>query len=265
MVVAFRRHTQLPTDDCLYALQPTIPHMTRSSLHRCLQRHGISRLPEVEGEASSKCKFRTYPIGSSTSTSPKCRPRKASSISSSRSTEPRSSRALGWSTRPIRRPRAFLQALVGVEIVLTENPFRSWATRTGCCADGAPVSGRSAPLSRRSRQIGPSAFEGFENEGLVRLDDSAQRSRLCRGRARGEAMAPAEGRRRMNAAQLRGLGQALAHRRPGQGVEGASAALAAELQQPMRAAPANNLAPRAMRAASAFRPLWLVVRWRAGV
>jgi hypothetical protein len=63
MVVAFRRHTQLPTDDCLYALQPTIPHMTRSSLHRCLQRHGISRLPEVEGEASSKCKFRTYPIG----------------------------------------------------------------------------------------------------------------------------------------------------------------------------------------------------------
>lgn len=32
----------------LYALQPTIPHLTRSSLHRCLQRHGISRLPEVE-------------------------------------------------------------------------------------------------------------------------------------------------------------------------------------------------------------------------
>ena len=38
MVVAFRRHTLLPLDDCLYALQPSIPHLTRSSLHRCLQR-----------------------------------------------------------------------------------------------------------------------------------------------------------------------------------------------------------------------------------
>ncbi|UPG74823.1 hypothetical protein MVG78_21070 (plasmid) [Roseomonas gilardii subsp. gilardii] len=41
VVVAFRRHTLLPPDDCLYALQPSIPHLTRSSLHRCLQRHGI--------------------------------------------------------------------------------------------------------------------------------------------------------------------------------------------------------------------------------
>ena len=49
MVVAFRRHTPLPLDDCLYALQPSIPHLTRSALHRCLQRHGISRLPDVEG------------------------------------------------------------------------------------------------------------------------------------------------------------------------------------------------------------------------
>ena len=37
IVVAFRKHTLLPLDDCLYALQPTIPHLTRSSLHRCLQ------------------------------------------------------------------------------------------------------------------------------------------------------------------------------------------------------------------------------------
>jgi hypothetical protein len=43
----------LPLDDCLYALQPTIAHLTRSSLHRCLQRHEISRLPQVEGEASA--------------------------------------------------------------------------------------------------------------------------------------------------------------------------------------------------------------------
>jgi hypothetical protein len=49
MIVAFRRHTLLPLDDCLYALQPTIPYLTGSSLHRCLQRHGISRLPDMEG------------------------------------------------------------------------------------------------------------------------------------------------------------------------------------------------------------------------
>src|SRR5213083_2019712 len=35
VIVGFRRHTLLPLDDCLYALQPTIPHLTRSSLHRC--------------------------------------------------------------------------------------------------------------------------------------------------------------------------------------------------------------------------------------
>src|SRR3984885_11724828 len=63
VIVAFRKHTLLPLDDCLYALQPTIPHLTRSSLHRCLQRHGISRLPQVEGEASAKRKFKAYPIG----------------------------------------------------------------------------------------------------------------------------------------------------------------------------------------------------------
>ena len=63
IIVAFRRHTLLPLDDCLYALQPTIPHLTRSSLHRCLQRHGISRLPDVEGDKQPKKKFKSYPIG----------------------------------------------------------------------------------------------------------------------------------------------------------------------------------------------------------
>src|SRR5918999_2793345 len=63
VIVAFRRHTLLPLDDCLYALQPTIPHLTRSSLHRCLQRHGISRMPDTEGEQPSRRKFKAYPIG----------------------------------------------------------------------------------------------------------------------------------------------------------------------------------------------------------
>jgi hypothetical protein len=63
VVVAFRRHTLLPLDDCLYALQASIPHLTRSSLHRCLQRHGISQLPKVEGDAPTRNKFKSYPLG----------------------------------------------------------------------------------------------------------------------------------------------------------------------------------------------------------
>lgn len=63
MVVAFRRHTLLPLDDCLYALQPSIPHLTRSSLHRCFQRHGISRLPDMDGDKPKRQKFKRYPIG----------------------------------------------------------------------------------------------------------------------------------------------------------------------------------------------------------
>jgi transposase-like protein len=63
VVVAFRKHTLLPLDDCLYALQATIPRLTRSSLHRCLERHGISRLPEVEGNKPNRKKFERYPIG----------------------------------------------------------------------------------------------------------------------------------------------------------------------------------------------------------
>lgn len=63
MVVAFRQHTLLPLDDCLYALQSAIPHLSRSSLHRCYQRHGISRLPDGEGDTSVKKMFKKYPIG----------------------------------------------------------------------------------------------------------------------------------------------------------------------------------------------------------
>ncbi len=54
-----RKHTLFPLDDCLYALQSSLPNLTRSSLHRCLQRHGISRLPEREGDKAAK----KYPIG----------------------------------------------------------------------------------------------------------------------------------------------------------------------------------------------------------
>ena len=57
-IVNFERHTLLPLDDCLYALQPSIPHLTRSAL----QRQGISRLPDVEGDKPKRQKFKRYPI-----------------------------------------------------------------------------------------------------------------------------------------------------------------------------------------------------------
>jgi hypothetical protein len=56
MVVAVRRHALLllacfcEGGDCLDALQPAIQHLTGSALHRCLRRHGISRLPDIEGD-----------------------------------------------------------------------------------------------------------------------------------------------------------------------------------------------------------------------
>ncbi len=40
-----------------------MPHLARSSLHRCLQRHSISRLPDVEGDKPAKRKFKAYAIG----------------------------------------------------------------------------------------------------------------------------------------------------------------------------------------------------------
>lgn len=63
MVVEFRRRTLLPLDDVLGCLKDTIPKLTRSSLHRCLARHGISRLPDSGEKTSKRGKFAETPIG----------------------------------------------------------------------------------------------------------------------------------------------------------------------------------------------------------
>lgn len=44
------------------APRPT-PRLTRSSLHRCLQRHGISRLPDTDGAKPQRSRFKRHPIG----------------------------------------------------------------------------------------------------------------------------------------------------------------------------------------------------------
>ncbi len=51
MCVGFRKHAMLPLDDCLYALQFKLPHLSRSTLHRLLRRHGVGRLPERPASA----------------------------------------------------------------------------------------------------------------------------------------------------------------------------------------------------------------------
>ena len=58
-----RWHILLPLDDCLSALRPRIPHLTRSGLQRCLKRHGISRLLDVDGDKPKRSMFKAYPIG----------------------------------------------------------------------------------------------------------------------------------------------------------------------------------------------------------
>ena len=64
IAVAFRRHTLLPLDDCLYALKAPIPQLSRSALHRWFQRHGSHRLPlSEEGQSPPKKKFKDYPVG----------------------------------------------------------------------------------------------------------------------------------------------------------------------------------------------------------
>lgn len=48
LVVAFRWLTLLSLDDVLDCLRDSIPRLTRSNLHRCLSRHGLSRLPKPD-------------------------------------------------------------------------------------------------------------------------------------------------------------------------------------------------------------------------
>ena len=65
VIVEIRLKAMLPLDDLYDLLKPLIPVLTRSNLHRCLQRHGVSRLidllpPEEKGGTRS---FKKYTPG----------------------------------------------------------------------------------------------------------------------------------------------------------------------------------------------------------
>ena len=62
-MVEFRRRTLLPLDDVLGCLRDNIPKLTRSRLHRCHERHGISRLPVGPGKSTKRNKFGDTKIG----------------------------------------------------------------------------------------------------------------------------------------------------------------------------------------------------------
>jgi len=71
IIVEFRRRTLLPLDDArrssrndvMECLKDQIPKLTRSALHRCLVRHGISRLPQDEKASSKRQSFKETKIG----------------------------------------------------------------------------------------------------------------------------------------------------------------------------------------------------------
>src|SRR5215203_2187112 len=63
IVVEFRRRTLLPLDDVLGCLRESIPTLSRSALHRCLVRHGISRLPKDPESTSKRGRFAETKIG----------------------------------------------------------------------------------------------------------------------------------------------------------------------------------------------------------
>ena len=61
-ICTVRRHLRLALDDLFIVFKPRIPALTRSNLHRCLQHHGLSRLPKDEASSSTK-PFKQYNIG----------------------------------------------------------------------------------------------------------------------------------------------------------------------------------------------------------
>ena len=109
-----------------------------------------------------------------------------------------------------------------------------------------PLGGFAGPLARCSRQIAAFALEGFEDEGLVRLDDPGQAQRLVEIERGQEPMSPPERGGVGHLAAFRGLRDRLAgdqrlrlvrpaipvmqagQRRPGQRVECLPATRAAD-------------------------------------
>ena len=121
IIVAFRRHALLPLDDCLYALQPTIPHLTRSSLHRCLPapRHRAADCRRSKAASLQRKSSGLIRSAISTSISLRSRPLKVSSTSMSPSIALASSPSCNWSRR-----REGLQLRLSSEALIAAVPYK---------------------------------------------------------------------------------------------------------------------------------------------
>jgi transposase-like protein len=65
VICIFRKTTLLSLDDCYIALKDEINSLTRSNLHRCLQRNDLSDLKDLlpKSEEKKKKKFKEYELG----------------------------------------------------------------------------------------------------------------------------------------------------------------------------------------------------------
>jgi transposase-like protein len=64
VICEFRRVTRFSLDDVFIALKDKIPALSRSNLHRCLQRNGLSvRPPDETQTPKEKKSFKDYPMG----------------------------------------------------------------------------------------------------------------------------------------------------------------------------------------------------------
>lgn len=54
IIIETRLKSLLPLDDLFMLLKPIIPELSRSNLHRCLQRNNISRLADLLPEEEKK-------------------------------------------------------------------------------------------------------------------------------------------------------------------------------------------------------------------
>ncbi|QRQ82364.1 hypothetical protein [Paralysiella testudinis] len=72
-ICTVRRHLRLSLDELYIIFKPNIPKLSRSNLHRCLQHHGLSRLPKNESDGQKGKKHsNNIRLALSISTSPRC-------------------------------------------------------------------------------------------------------------------------------------------------------------------------------------------------
>lgn len=61
-IMLFRFQTLLPLDDCYHAFKMGVPGLSRTTLHRCLQRYGASSLKGIDGIPTPQ-QLKEMPIG----------------------------------------------------------------------------------------------------------------------------------------------------------------------------------------------------------